>query len=151
MLSTRKWRWPSGEMARTEDVESLMKDNNVQLFVGSDSHMLGGQWVFATVIAAYYPGKGGRFLYVRDQAKKSDFRHLQQRLTEEAVRSVTIANEIRDEFGRDPEVHLDLNTAVHKSSKYVKELTAMVGAYGFKCQVKPDSWVSSTLADKSAR
>jgi len=138
-------------MARTEDVESLMKDNNVQLFVGSDSHMLGGQWVFATVIAAYYPGKGGRFLYVRDQAKKSDFRHLQQRLTEEAVRSVTIANEIRDEFGRDPEVHLDLNTAVHKSSKYVKELTAMVGAYGFKCQVKPDSWVSSTLADKSAR
>jgi predicted RNase H-related nuclease YkuK (DUF458 family) len=128
-----------------------MRDKDVQLFVGSDSHMLGGQWVFATVIAAYYPGKGGRFLYVRDQAKKSDFRHLQQRLTEEAMRSLTVANEIRDEFGREPEVHLDLNTAVHKSSKYVKDLTAMVGAYGFKCQVKPNSWVSSTLADKSAR
>jgi len=113
--------------------------------------MLGGQWVFATVIAVYYPGKGGRFFYVRDQAQKSDFRHLHQRLTEEAVRSLTVASEIRDEFGRDPEVHLDLNTAVHKSSKYVKELTAMVGAYGFKCQVKPNSWVSSTLADKSAR
>jgi len=113
--------------------------------------MLGGQWVFATVVAAYYPGRGGRFLYVREHAKKSDFRHLRQRLTEEALRSITVANEIREKFGRDPEVHLDINTSIHKSSKYMKELTAMVGAYGFKCQVKPDSWVSSTLADKSAR
>jgi predicted RNase H-related nuclease YkuK (DUF458 family) len=113
--------------------------------------MLGGQWVFATVIAAYYPGRGGRFLYLRDHAQKSDFKHLQQRLAEEALRSLAIASEIREEFGRDPEVHLDLSTSKHKSSKYVKELTAMVGAYGFKCQVKPDSWVSSTLADKSAR
>lgn len=128
-----------------------MTDKEAQLFVGSDSHMLGGQWIFATVIAAYYPGRGGRFLYVRDQAKRSDFRHLHQRLTEEAVRSLAVASEIRDEFGREPEVHLDLNTAIHKSAKYTKELTAMVGAYGFKCQVKPDSWVSSTLADKSAR
>jgi len=113
--------------------------------------MLGGQWVFATVIAAYYPGRGGRFLYLREHAKKSDFKHLQQRLAEEALRSLAVASEIRDEFGRDPEVHLDLSTSKHKSSKYVKELTAMVGAYGFKYQVKPDSWVSSTLADKSAR
>ena len=151
MLSTRSWRWPSGDLAKLEELESLMRNQEVEVFVGSDSHMLGGQWVFATVIAAYQPGKGGRFLYIRDNAKRNDFRHLGQRLTEETLRSIQVATEIKEKFGREPEVHLDLNTSVHKSSKYVKELTAMVGAYGFKCQVKPNSWVSSTLADKSAR
>jgi predicted RNase H-related nuclease YkuK (DUF458 family) len=128
-----------------------MSDKDIQLFVGSDSHLLNGKWVFATVIAAYRPGKGGRFFYLRDYANVNEFKHLQQRLTEEALRSLNVANEIKEMFGRDPEVHLDLSKSTHKSSRYTKELTAMVNAYGFKCQVKPDSWVSSTLADKSAR
>lgn len=151
MLSTKTWRWPNGDLAKLEEIESLMRDEEVEVFVGSDSHMLGGQWVFATVIAAYRPGKGGRFLYARDIAKQNEFRHLGQRLTEETLRSIQVANDIKENFGRDPEVHLDLSTSIHKSSKYVKELTAIVVAYGFKCQVKPNSWVSSTLADKSAR
>lgn len=150
-MSTRTWRWPSGDLAKLEELESLMNDKEVEIFVGSDSHMLGGQWVFATVIAAYWPGRGGRFLYVRENANKRQFMHLGQRLTEETLRSIQVASEIKETFGRDAEVHLDLSTSLHRSSKYVKELTAMVVAYGFKCQVKPHSWVSSTLADKSAR
>jgi len=150
-LSKRAWRWPGGDLAKQEDIESLMRDKEIEVFVGSDSHMLGGQWVFATVIALYRPGKGGKFLYCRDNVTKSNFRHLQQRLTEETIRSLEVASDIKESFGREPEVHLDLSASTHKSSKYVKELTAMVGAYGFRCQVKPDSWVSSTLADKSAR
>jgi len=67
------------------------------------------------------------------------------------MRSLAVANEIKEEFGRDPEVHLDLSSTIHKSSKYAKDLTSMVSAYGFRCQVKPNSWASSTLADKSAR
>jgi predicted RNase H-related nuclease YkuK (DUF458 family) len=128
-----------------------MRDKEVEVFVGSDSHCLGGQWVFATVICAYRQGRGGRFVYLRETRKISDFKHLQQRLTEETMRSLAVANEIKEEFGRDPEVHLDLSSTIHKSSKYAKDLTSMVSAYGFRCQVKPNSWASSTLADKSAR
>lgn len=67
------------------------------------------------------------------------------------MRSVNIASEIKQEFGIEAEVHLDLSTEKFKSSRYTKDLTSMVCAYGFKYQVKPNSWVSSALADRSAK
>ncbi len=151
MLSTKKWRWPSGEAVSESELKSLLSDNSFEIFVGSDSHILGGQCVFATVVAAWKPGSGGRFFYTRDSSVASNFFHLQKRLTEETIRSINVASEIRDGYGREAEIHLDLNTERYRSSKYTKELTAIVEGYGFKCQVKPAAWVSSTLADKSAR
>jgi predicted RNase H-related nuclease YkuK (DUF458 family) len=151
LLSTKKWRWPNGEAVSEGDLTSILSDKSFEIYVGSDSHILGGHCVFATVVAAWRPGQGGRFFYTRDTSKASNFFHLQKRLTEEAFRSIDVASEIRDSYGREAEVHLDLNTERYRSSKYTKELTAIVEGHGFKCQVKPEAWVSSTLADKSAR
>ncbi len=151
MLSTMKWRRPDGESVSVNEIEEILNDKTLEIYVGSDSHILGGNCVFATVIAAWNPGRGGRFLYSRESSKGSDFFHLHKRLTEETIRSIAVASELRDEYGRDVEIHLDLNTSKYKSSKYAKELSAMVTASGFRCQMKPDSWASSSLADKSAR
>jgi len=148
---TRKWRWPSGKIVEANEIETLINDKSFEIYVGSDSHILGGKCVFATVVAAWKPGEGGRFFYFRDTSASSIFTHIRNRLTEEAVRSIEVASDIREEYGRDAEVHLDLNTEKYRSSKYTKELTSIVEGYGFKCKVKPASWVSSTLADKSAR
>lgn len=151
MLSIKTWRWPNGNLALVEEVTKLITDKNVEIFVGCDSHMITGNWVFATVICAYNKGRGGTFLYSQEHVLKSSFNNLQQRLMEETMRSVNIASEIKQEFGIEPEVHLDLSTEKFKSSRYTKDLTSMVCAYGFKYQVKPNSWVSSALADKSAK
>lgn len=151
LLSTAKWHWPNGDEVQNNELEELLSDRSVNLFVGTDSQMSGGEWVFATVVAAHNPGKGGRFFSFREKKKKSQFPSLRMRLLEEALRSISVASEIRDRFGRESEVHLDLNTKVYNSSKYVTDLSSMVQSFGFKCQVKPDSWASSALADKSAR
>ena len=151
MLSTMTWRRPSGELVNSKEIEDIINDKNYEIYVGSDSHVLGGNTVFATVIAAWKPGCGGKFLYSRETSKGPNFFRLHERLTEEAIRSIAVASELRDEYGRDVEIHLDLNTEKYKSSKYTKELSSMVTACGFKCEVKPNSWASSTLADKSAR
>jgi uncharacterized protein len=151
LLSTKKWRWPNGEIVSESDLNKIMSDKSFEIYVGSDSHILGGQCVFATVVAAWRPGSGGRFFYNRESSVASNFFHLHKRLTEETFRSIGVASEIREDYGREAEVHLDLNKEKYRSSKYTKELTAIVEGHGFKCQVKPESWVSSTLADKSAR
>ena len=113
------WRRPSGEQVNSNEIESIIKDENYKIFVGSDSHVLGGNTVFATVIAAWKPGSGGKFLYSRETSKGPSFFRLHERLTEEAMRSIAVASELRDEYGRDVEIHLDLNTERYKSSKYL--------------------------------
>ncbi len=151
MLLTRKWLWPSGEEADQNEARNLLLDPGIELFVGTDSHLIGGRWIFATVIAAHRPGLGGRFMYHREEMSPGDIKHLGQRLSEEAMRSLIVASEIKNELGRDAEVHLDLSNEKHKSSKFVKQLTTMVSSCGFKVQIKPQAWVSSSIADRSAR
>lgn len=151
LLSTKIWHWPNGEAVKIKEFEDLISDKDVKLFVGSDSQLSNGEWVFATIVAAHKPGRGGRFFSFREKKKKSLFPSLHMRLMEEALRSLNVANEIRDRFGRESEVHLDLNTEKHKSSKYYKELSELIVGFGFQCKVKPNAWASSAIADKSAR
>jgi len=50
------------------------------------------------------------------------------------------------------EVHLDVgNTIKSKTSAYEKELQALVRGQGYICAIKPNSWASSSVADKAAK
>lgn len=151
MPLTGKWLWPSGEEADQDSTAKLFSEPNCEIYVGTDSHLIGGVWIFATVIAIHNPGHGGRFIFSREKIEKNNIMHLGQRLSEEAMRSLIVASEIKQEFGRDPEVHLDLSSGKHKSSKFTKQLTSLISSSGFKVQIKPSAWVSSSIADRSAR
>lgn len=150
MLS-KKWQLPNGEHLKIDELECLLKDKKYKIFVGTDSHMIGGVWLFSTIIAFYEEGHGGTYVYTKEYIKKNAYHDLYSRLADETLRSIEIASSIYENYGKKPEIHLDLNTFGFKSAKYVKSLSLLVSSSGFDYQVKPNAWASSAIADKIAR
>lgn len=146
------WEWRSYDGKDVIDIAEFIKNNDDCLFfIGTDSknYPKNRRCVFTTALIAYRIGKGGAVIMHRD---KTDFMdQLRPRLLMEAMRSLETAWYLD---GKLPSrniitIHLDVNKDLKfKSGKYKDELLGMVIAQGFKTIVKPDSWASSSVADR---
>lgn len=135
-------------------LSELMQDinnNENRIYVGTDSHSFGNDWLFATVICCHTPGKGGRFYTKKMKFPKSTFKTLFERLIHEAHLSIETSQKIEEMCGRRPDIHIDVSPSNFASSKCHSSVSSYVIGMGYNVTSKPDSWASSCVADRQAR
>ena len=131
-----------------ETLKTILKEDNREIHVGSDSQQVGKFTEMVTVVVVLNKGKGGRAFYIRERMTR--IKSLRERLMREVWMSVNVGLELNAHI---PEtigltVHIDANPNLKfRSSDHVKELTAMVVSQGFRTLLKPDSWCASHAAD----
>jgi len=121
--------------------------------VGTDSQSVNGVTRMVSVISVIRKTKGGIFFYdIRNVKKIYDLR---QKLYTETQYSVDLALKVREFIKNNHinaffEVHIDMGNN-GKTNSLVKEIKGWVVGLGFKCCMKPDSYASSTVADKISK
>lgn len=145
------WLTAGGDEVSADTFREVLRDASATIHVGSDSHYIGGEWIFATVVCAYREGRGGSFFYRRKKLPKTSFRSLYDRLMQEVSFSIQAAEELRESVDREPAIHLDVNWQTTATARLMPMLTSYVKSMGYEAKVKPDAWASSSIADKKAR
>lgn len=126
----------------------IEKDNEYEIWVGTDSQVHDRRVCYATVVVLYKKGKGGRVFVEREWEGFSYT--LVQRLTNEVVRSIKVGYELLEFLPTNSElvIHIDSNPSkAHKSGNYTQALVGMVMAEGFKYRIKPEAWAAQSAAD----
>ena len=114
-----------------------------------------------TVIAITCEGHGGIFF---DHVKKIDrINSVKEKLNYETGDSLVVATQLIEIFENSEELeelYLNSHIAIHidagtnpKGKTYVliNDLIGWVTATGFDCEIKPDSFVASSIADKISK
>ena len=153
-----KWRKFNGvEITRPiedEVRETIEKEaaagNKLKVYIGSDSQVYGKTIEFGTVIVFLREGRGGFMLIANESSTQR--MSLKERLLYEVSRSIEIAYalcNLLDEYGVDLEVHADINTNPNfQSNTALQEAMGYILSMGFVFRAKPDSFASSSCANK---
>ena len=157
-----KWFSPSGEQVTWDDITALIQGLRPdQLWVGTDSHLIGRDFVFATALVMCRDADSStervRLYYVtrfkvpaKHYGKGKDA--LRRRLMDEVQASVSLSLRITAQTGKKPVIHADLNPSEQfKSGKYARQLQNYVKGCGFDVEIKPNAWASSGVADKHSK
>ncbi len=124
--------------------------NKLKVCIGSDSQVYGKVIEFGTVIVFLREGRGG-FMLIANESNTQRM-SLKERLLYEVSRSIEIAYalcDMLDEFAIDLEVHADINTNPNfKSNMALHEAMGYILSMGFVFKAKPDSFASSSCANK---
>ena len=154
-LSPLAWCDASSRVIDLKNIlEFIEKKKNIcEIHVGCDSHLVGGKYVFALVIALYEPQKGGTYFFARKRLAQKTLRSLKVRLLRETEEAIAVADMIASSIVTDKlSVHLDINpNKRYKSHQVFTSATSWVKSQGYNCLVKPDAWASSWLADAYAK
>lgn len=126
-------------------------DDDVKIYVGSDSHNSIDQTRLATVIVIHYGTNGAHVLYNRSSIPK--IRDRFTRLWLEVTSSVETATYLREQCGIDVAfVDLDLNDDPrYKSNSVLRAALGYTESMGFKARWKPFSPLSVSIADSICR
>ncbi len=163
MDDLQKLNWFQGNGNKVEFVEIInickkFVRKGSKIFIGTDSFKSKKNTNFATAICLYGSGNQSRYFYVKDRisSKKTHYNILSIRITEEARRSVELAEHLTSNYSfkyEDIELHLDVSPLALKNgtSKLSDALTGYVVGAGFECRVKPEAWASQTVADKHSK
>ena len=131
---------------------------NYEIAVGTDSMTFGKKGTkFVVAIAIHKERKGGIYFYKSFSTKRVDDLH--QKLGMETQLSLDTADFLIDALGkklRDKQscVHLVIHMDIGKNgatSSMIRELSGWVSALGYEYAIKPDSYASSTLADRISK
>ena len=157
------WIWRKYESSDIVDIDEFVEKNKECLFfMGTDSqnYSKSNKCVFTSVIIAYRMGKGGSIIRHTDKRPMIPIEALSSRLTVETQRSIEICKFIENklfELSDDNNSYIEnivgisidvSNDLKNKSGRYKDMLVGMVMAYGYKALIKPDSWASSSVADR---
>ncbi len=142
-----------------EEMFSIIKDYVVQdssrqyhISVGTDSQNFDFTKV-VLVVAVWRVGKGGIFFYESKRVRKMT--NVRQKILYETSMSLEMARRLSDklideDLDCEIDIHVDAGEA-GLSSKIIPEIVGWVRACGFKCKTKPDSYASSSIADKYSK
>lgn len=152
MLQESTIRRPDQSIISYDDFKlemALESNSDAEIAVGSDSQVLAGHISFVTTICIHYPGRGGKFFYVKDKGSKKAFPTMHLRLMNEVFLSLEAANDLNQIITKKAEVHIDVGgeDKGSKTSRFSKQFIGIVNSSGFQCRIKPDSW-ASYVADK---
>tara|TARA_B100000519_G_C14240084_1_gene436827 strand:- start:601 stop:1077 length:477 start_codon:yes stop_codon:yes gene_type:complete len=153
---TRNVQWLNAEsepISMDHIIESLKSKPGYEIHIGCDSHRIGGQYIFAIVIAGYVNRRGGTFFFHRKKSKDPQLDNMKIRLMKEVELAIAVANQVRLNFpNKEISVHLDLNPKPEfPSYKVLPNAVSWVKSCGFNALTKPHSWASSSLADSFAK
>ena len=127
-----------------------------KIFIGTDSFITKGVCSFVTAVCFHGADgqAGGRYYLKRDKVSVEHFDTLVVRMLEEVTKTVNTTLMISEQCpGAEIELHLDISTSPEKGAtgKYADMLTGYAKSTGFPIRTKPDSWASSSVADKHSK
>jgi|15BtaG_2_1085339.scaffolds.fasta_scaffold14713_2 hypothetical protein len=128
-----------------------LNDEGLNIYIGSDSQILKGKISLVTSICLYRRGiAGNQIFYIKRGLNKARYPTLRSRMLLEAYSSLEVALELDPLVGGNLTVHLDIGSdeKKNKTAKFSKELQILFKSQGFACKIKPDSWASSSVADR---
>jgi len=137
-----------------EDFIKTMKNleqEGLDVYIGTDSQVIKNKISIATCICFYKRGVAkNKVFYIKKRVSKKRYPTLRARMLFEAYTSLEAALEVDPFFSGDLTVHLDVGSdfRINKTAKFSKELQMLVESQGFGCEIKPNSWASSSVADK---
>ena len=119
------------------------------VYVGTDSKVNKDNIFLVSVICFHAPGMSGKVFSVKENINRKLYPTLRSRMLLEANRSLEIAMELDPYVKGKIEVHLDVgDTIKSKTSAYEQELQSLIVSQGYVCEIKPNSWASSSVADR---
>ena len=155
-------------------------EKGYDFYVGTDSQIVKKKVSIVTCICVI-PAEGfvfgdenaqNKIFYVKDKLKKKDLREqlnidlgdksypsIRMRMLLEAYRSIEAAMEVEGYIDNLITVHLDVGDDETKppgsrssaTTAYQKELRFLVEGQGYLCDIKPDAWAASAVADRMAK
>ncbi len=152
MLYNKKIRDMSGNQYSFEEL--IVNLNNYEkeeysFYIGTDSQVYLDKVSVVTCVCTHKPGSTGKVYYVKEAIPLKQCQNLRTRMLMEAYRSIEAAMELDELVKSKLTIHLDVGeTDRSTTSLYYKELQGLVKAQGYDCSIKPDSWASSSVADK---
>ncbi len=127
--------------------------------IGSDSQTF-DTLKLVNVVAVICEGHGGIFFYEITRLPRTN--DVRQKLTTETNESLQVALKLTEIFETDPyeELRDNVSLAIHidagwnpdgKTKDLIPGLVGWIKACGIEAEVKPDSYVASTIADKISK
>ena len=141
------------EVSYEEFLEELNRLNKkgLDLFIGTDSQVIKNKICIVTCICFYKQGiSENQIFYIKNRVDSEKYPTLRSRIIFEAYKSLEIALELDPMVKGKLTVHLDIGTDFkrNKTARFKNELEILFKSQGFGCEVKPNSWASSCIADK---
>jgi len=150
----------TGAKLVTEDVvKEIIKFINAdpkrcyKVIIGSDSEKAADLTAdFVTAIVVHRIGNGGRYFWRRIEEKKKYFT-LRQRMTDEVLLSLDVAQQLMEATKKfdvphfDFEIHVDVGEN-GETKVMIQELVGMIRANNFEAKTKPESYAASKVADR---
>ena len=145
----------SGIFPMSHVLDIISNNRDCEIHVGTDSHLKRGdssQHVFATVVCIQKVGSGAFYYYMYEDVPNT-FNSLTERILEEASRSISVVEKIRNSFeGRRVFVHSDTNTnSIYPTKKLTDIIHKWVKSMGADFLAKPDAWASTCVADMHSK
>ncbi|KKX48669.1 MULTISPECIES: ribonuclease H-like YkuK family protein [Sphingobacterium] len=155
------WQKYNGESIKTsiwDAVETnILKEidlgNKLKVYIGTDSQIKRGTIDFATVIVFLREHRGG-FMFVHKD-KRNHLMGIKERMLLEVQKSIDVAYALcplLEQYQVDLEVHADINTNPNfQSNVALKEAMGYIMGMGFVFKAKPESFASTTCANKQVQ
>tara|TARA_B100000131_G_scaffold322125_2_gene375039 strand:- start:440 stop:916 length:477 start_codon:yes stop_codon:yes gene_type:complete len=143
----------SNQEVSYEDFLAKLKQYSLEGFdayIGTDSQVIKNKVSVVTCVCLYKLGaKKNEIFYIKNRVPADRLPTLRARMLHEAYKSLEAAIDIDPLIDGELIVHLDIGTDPRrsKSARFQKELQVLVRSQGFGCEVKPNSWASSSVAD----
>lgn len=136
-------------MAQRNQELNFFPDDEMKLYVATDSQNRGNKTLYASVIVIYRVGKGGHVILWREYVNR--IHDMERKLRLEGYRTMEIAQKIMDEdpdLGKLIIVHFDFNSdAQFPSYKLTNEFVGWAKGIGLRAEIKPLSYVAMHVAD----
>ncbi|OGD92340.1 hypothetical protein A2697_02295 [Candidatus Curtissbacteria bacterium RIFCSPHIGHO2_01_FULL_41_44] len=126
-------------------------DASYEVIIGTDSEAQNGEADFVSALIVHKKGRGGIYFWSRQKVEK--LFSMRQRIWQEALISLGLAEKMVSEFGKMGLVNLNLEIHVDvgpngPTRELISEIVGMIRANGFKVATKPASWGASHVADR---
>ena len=160
LLHNKKWNTGKGLEILFQNIENIVfqhASRQKKIFIGTDSFKASKNTCFVTAVCILHGDHGGsRYYFYKEKIPTKKYQNLTSRITEEARRSVEVAEYFIENYEIKPrliELHLDVSSASTKAktSKISDMLQGYVQGYGLSCKIKPNAWASQSVADRHSK
>ncbi len=136
-------------------------ETQTYIVVGTDSQGFASETKIVTVIAVVNEGHGGIYFY--EVTHHDKIRDIRKKLYTETQSSLEVAEKLVGILEDDKtyeKMYLDCPISIHidagnspkgKTKDLIAGLTGWVSAMGYDCEVKPESVIASTIADRISK
>ena len=127
--------------------EVINTDEQVRLYIGTDSHNRGNLTVYGTVVVIHYGNRGGHVIYSKESIPR--VRDTFSRLWREVDLSIQVAEELKSAGVATADyIDLDYNPdPKYRSNSVLRSAVGYVESMGYVARTKPYASAASYCAD----